>query len=192
MIDKNNNKWMHVRENRLWWGDKGQNKVPAFKKFLNEVQQGIVPVTWWPHDEVGHTDEAKKEVLRVLDTLPGYITPKPTRLIQRILQIATDKDSLVLDAFAGSGTTGHAVLQLNKEDGGNRRFILIEMKPELCRDITAERLRRVIEGQPHPPTPSPDDKEQGRRQERGSGLGGRGSPLGGGFRYCTLGETLFD
>src|SRR5574341_2068732 len=59
----------HVRENRLWLGDKGQNKVPAFKKFLNEVQQGIVPVTWWPHDEVGHTDEAKKEVLRVLGTL---------------------------------------------------------------------------------------------------------------------------
>ncbi len=99
--------------------------------------------------------------------------------------MATDKDSIVLDSFAGSGTTGHAVLQLNKEDGGNRRFILIEMEPEICRNITAERLRRVIEGQPHPPAPSPDDKGQRRRQERGGGLGG-------GFRYCTLGETLFD
>jgi site-specific DNA-methyltransferase (adenine-specific)/adenine-specific DNA-methyltransferase len=181
----------HTKDNRLWWGSKGQNKVPAFKKFLNEVQQGIVPVTWWPHDEVGHTDEAKKEVLRILGTLPGYITPKPTRLIQRILQIATDKDSIVLDSFAGSGTTGHAVLQLNKEDGGQRRFILIEMEPEICRNITAERLRRVIEGRGEGGKARPTINRRAEKTKPGE-PGSEGDGLGGGFRYCTLGEPLFD
>jgi adenine-specific DNA-methyltransferase len=148
------------KDGRVWWGKDGNN-VPAPKIFLSEVQQGVVPQTIWSYDEVGHTQEAKKDIVALLpDAEEVFSTPKPTRLIQRILQIATDKDSIVLDSFAGSGTTGHAVLQLNKEDGGNRRFILIEMEPEICRNITAERLRRVIEGQPHPPAPSPDDNNK--------------------------------
>ncbi len=95
------------------------------KRFLSEVQKGVVPQTLWMHTEVGNTQEAKKEVLAAVKDAPVvFITPKPTRLIARILQIATDKDSLVLDSFAGSGTTAHAVIRANAEDGGARRFVL--------------------------------------------------------------------
>ena len=102
-----------------------------------------------------------------------FITPKPTRLIQRILQIATDKDSLILDSFAGSGTTAHAVLKQNAEDGGNRRFILVEMDAKIARDVTAERVRRVCTGY----TSAKDKAIPG---------------LGGGFQFCQLSdEPLF-
>jgi len=117
-----------------------------------------------------------------------FITPKPTRLIQRILQIATDKDSLVLDSFAGSGTTGHAVLKQNAEDGGNRRFILVEMDENIARNVTTERVRRVCEGYVKGrnaliPGPSPEN-ERGEKEVPG---------LGGGFQFCRLSaEPLFD
>ena len=163
----------HVAEKRLWWGRSGRNAKPALKKFLSEVQGGIVPVTWWPHDDAGHTDAAKKELLReVGGEVPGYLTPKPTRLIERILQVATDPDSLVLDSFAGTGTTASAVLKMNAADGGNRRCILVEMEPKIARGVAAERVRRVIDGY---------------------GTGDKRTPgTGGGFRYCTLGDTLTD
>jgi adenine-specific DNA-methyltransferase len=133
-------------DGRIWWGEDGSN-VPAIKRFLSEVRPGIVPQTIWPYSEVGHTQEAKQEVVRILpDAAQVFSTPKPTRLIQRILQIATDPGDIILDSFAGSGTTGHAVLQMNKEDGGNRRFILVELESDIARNITAERLRRAIEG----------------------------------------------
>jgi site-specific DNA-methyltransferase (adenine-specific)/adenine-specific DNA-methyltransferase len=102
-----------------------------------------------------------------------FDNPKPTRLIRRLLQLATDKDSIVLDAFPGSGTTGHAVMQLNKEDGGNRRFILVEIDANICRNVTAERLRRVCQG-----------------YKKGDGTAIEG--LGGGFRFSVLGDPLFD
>lgn len=105
----------------------------------------MVPWTWWPHDEVGHTDEAKKEIITVLGDADSFDTPKPTRLIKRILQIATDPNDLILDSFAGSGTTAHAVLNMNKADGGNRKFILVEMM-DYADSITAERVKRVIDG----------------------------------------------
>ncbi len=135
----------HIKENRLWWGKEGKNTVPALKLFLSEVRDGLTPHNWWAHEDAGHTDEAKKEI----DALLGsdmFDTPKPTRLIQRILQIATDKDSLVLDSFAGSGTTAHAVLKQNAEDGGNRRFILVEMDNTIAQTVTAERVKRVSQG----------------------------------------------
>jgi site-specific DNA-methyltransferase (adenine-specific)/adenine-specific DNA-methyltransferase len=164
-------------DDRLWWGKAGKRRVPAVKKFLSEVRAGLVPVTWWPYDEAGHTGEAKREVLQVLGTLPGYMTPKPTRLIRRILKIATDSGDLVLDSFAGSGTTGHAVLQANEEDGGDRRFILVEMEPSIAREITAPRLRHAIEGYAW--------TDQWGAVNRKDGLGG-------GFRFCELCTTLFD
>jgi adenine-specific DNA-methyltransferase len=116
--------------------------------YLSEAP-GIVPDTWWSHDVAGHTDEAKKELLTIFEgfSLEGFPTPKPTRLIQRILQIATDKDSLILDSFAGSGTTGHAVMKQNAEDGGTRRFVLIETE-DYADTTTAERIRRCIKGVP--------------------------------------------
>ncbi len=162
-----------LAENRIWWGKDG-NSVPAVKRFLSEVKEGVTPTTLWLHEDAGHNAEAKNEVRELLGNLPAEtLTPKPTRLIQRILQIASDKDSLILDSFAGTGTTGQAVLKQNAEDGGNRRFILVEMEPHIARNVTAERVRRVAEGYTN------------AKGERVEGLGG-------GFRYCELGEPLFD
>lgn len=130
----------------------------------------------WFYDEVGHSQEAKQELIEVVEFATSddvFITPKPTRLIQRILQIATDKDSLVLDSFAGSGTTAHAVLKQNAEDGGTRRCILVEMDAHIARNVTAERVKRV---------------SQGYTNAKGEAVAG----LGGGFQFCTLSaEPLF-
>ncbi len=135
------------KDKRIWWGEDGNN-VPAPKIFLTEVKQGRVPQTLWFYKDVGHTQDAKRELLEVLSfetSADVFITPKPSSLARRILQIATDEDSIVLDSFSGSGTTAQAVLALNQEDGGNRRFILIEME-DYANSLTAERLRRVIKG----------------------------------------------
>ena len=136
-------------DNRIWWGESGSNR-PGIKRFLSEVQSGVVPQTIWHWKEAGSTRHAKQELSQALDLGPGedaFVTPKPSRLIRRILQVATDPDSIVLDSFAGSGTTAHAVLAQNREDGGNRRFILIEGE-DYADSITAERIRRVISGVP--------------------------------------------
>ena len=125
-------------ENRFYFGKDGKS-VPQFKRFLTDVKQGLVSKTVWKRDDVGDTHEAKSEMRTNGIT---FDTPKPTRLIEKILKLATDKNSLVLDAFAGSGTTAHAVLNLNAADGGNRKFILIEME-NYAESITAERVRRV-------------------------------------------------
>jgi len=159
------------RDKRIWWGKDG-SAIPQIKRFLHEVKDGRVPQTLWFYNEVGHTQEAKKELLELVDFATSddvFITPKPTRLIQRILQIATDKDSLILDSFAGSGTTGHAVLKQNAEDGGNRRFILwrwttpspATSPPSAC----AAWRRATRAARPHSPLP-----------RAGEGLGVRAPP----------------
>jgi adenine-specific DNA-methyltransferase len=117
-------KWLS--ENRIYWGKDGTG-APQLKRYLNEVQDGRVPITWWPFDEVGSNDTASKELKSLFDTKPPFDTPKPVDLLKRILQIATDEYSVVLDFFGGSGTTGHAVMELNKADGGNRQFILVQI-----------------------------------------------------------------
>jgi len=137
---------------RLYFGKDG-NGVPRVIRYLSEVD-GVVPWTWWPHEEVGHTDEARKEIQSIFGTQTAFDTPKPVRLIERVLRIAMKPSDTVLDFFAGSGTTAHAVAKLNAEDGGQRRFILVssteatEDQPDknLCRDVCAERLRRVQGG----------------------------------------------
>ncbi|MGA2286805.1 MAG: site-specific DNA-methyltransferase [Dehalococcoidia bacterium] len=170
--------WRYSEENfkkldsdgRIWWGKDG-NSIPQIKRFLQEVKQGIVPQTLWKYEDVGHTQDAKKELVAICDfpdSASVFITPKPTKLVKRILEIATDKNSLVLDSFAGSGTTGHAVLDLNKADGGNRQFILVEIEESICQAVTAQRLTRVVQG--HNDIPA----------------------LGGGYRYCRLGVPIFD
>jgi site-specific DNA-methyltransferase (adenine-specific)/adenine-specific DNA-methyltransferase len=153
-------------ENRIWFGKTGKSR-PRLKKFLSE-SEGVTSWTWWPHVEVGHNQEATRELNEIMGRADVFDNPKPTRLIRRILQIASESDSLLLDSFSGSGTTGHAVLAQNKADGGHRRFILVEMDEKVCRDVTAVRLKRVAEGYENTPG------------------------LGGGFRYCRLGEPLFD
>lgn len=161
-----------LEDGRIYFGKDG-NAIPQRIQFLSTIE-GIAPWTWWPHEEVGHTDESRKEIQDIFGTQTAFDTPKPTRLIQRILQIATDKDSLVLDSFAGSGTTAHAVLKQNAEDGGNRRFILVEMDEAIARTVTAERVRRVAAGYTN---------------AKGTTVAG----LGGGFQFCRLSaEPLFD
>ena len=159
-------------ERRIWWGTKGQNSVPAMKNFLSGIQQGMMPVSLLKHENVGHTDEAAKELRALIPDVK--FTPKPSRLIQYFLQIAGSANSLILDSFAGSGTTAHAVLKQNAADGGNRKFILVEMEPDICKDITAARVRRVAGGY----TNAKGEKVEG---------------LGSGFQYCRLSkDPLFD
>lgn len=164
-------------DNRIWWGKNG-DAIPQIKRFLSEVKQGVVPQTMWFYSDVGHMQEAKKELVDIMsfaDSDSVFITPKPTRLLERILQIATNPGDLVLDSFAGSGTTGHAVLKLNhaSSEGAPRRFILVELDQQLAREITAERVRHVA---------------QGYTNAKGVQVDG----IGGGFRFCELGEPLFD
>ena len=144
------------RDNRIWWGPNG-DAMPAQKRFLSEVQEGIVPQTIWFYKDVGHTQEAKKELLRCVSFQRNenvLNTVKPTRLIQQILQVATSNESedIVLDFFAGSAVTGHAVLKQNHADGGNRRFVCVQMAEPLPEpeealgslfDIGTSRLRNV-------------------------------------------------
>lgn len=135
-------------DNRIWWGEDGDN-VPRLKRFLSEVKDGVVPQTLWTYDEVGHTQESKKELVQICDFDSSddvFVTPKPTRLIEQILEIATDPGDLVLDSFAGTATTGHAVLKKNERDSGDRRFILVEMEEEVARDVAHQRLKRAVEG----------------------------------------------
>jgi adenine-specific DNA-methyltransferase len=117
-----------VKENRIWFGPDGAN-APRIKVFLSEVQEGIVPDTWWPHNEFGNNQEAKKEILALFGESEPFNTPKPIKLLKQIITIATKNKNKnwILDYFAGSGTTAHAVLNLNKEDQGNRKYILVEM-----------------------------------------------------------------
>lgn len=143
------------RDNRIWWGTDGNN-VPAIKRFLTEVKDGRVPQTLWTYDEVGHTQEAKKELLAAVE-FPNsdvvFDTPKPTRLMRRILQLGTSPNGgdLVLDFFAGTGTTMDALFAQNAEDGGNRRCILVQLPEPLegaeaagwktIADVTKARVR---------------------------------------------------
>lgn len=127
----------------LYFTSNGRGGI-ACKRYLEEMGGRIV-TNLWPYEDVGHTDEAAKTLKAIFDGKTTFDTPKPYRLIDRILQIASDEDSVILDSFAGSGTTAHAVLNLNKETNGNRKFILIEMM-DYAESTTSERVKRVISG----------------------------------------------
>lgn len=134
----------NMKNNLVYWGTDGKG-LPRRKQFVDSVM-GVVPTTWWEHLFAGENQTARKELRKIFDnTESDFQTPKPKLLIERILQIASDTDSIILDSFAGSGTTAHAVLSMNKADGGNRKFILVEMM-DYAETITAERVRRVIDG----------------------------------------------
>lgn len=131
--------------------------------------KGKVVSTLWKFDDVGTNVEATNELKALMSGALQFDTPKPTRLLQRIIQIASEPDSIVLDSFAGSGTTAHAVLNMNKADGGHRKFILVEMM-DYADSITAERVKRVIDGY-----------GEGKKAVEGTG---------GNFSYYELGPVL--
>ncbi len=146
-----------VEDNRIWFGETGNN-VPAVKRFLTEVKQGTACQTIWKYTDVGHNQEGKKELNALFPETATFDTPKPVRLLERILKLATIENDLVLDFFSGSATTAHAVMQLNAQDGGTRRFIMVQL-PEICAEdsdaakagyktiseISKERIRRAGE-----------------------------------------------
>lgn len=117
----------HIKNNMLFWGVDGHAKFPRFKKFITD-NKGVVTRTLWHYDDVNHTQGATLELSKL--ELPYFPTPKPTRLIEKILRIASEKNSLILDFFSGSATTAHATMKLNAEDGGQRKFIMVQL-PEL-------------------------------------------------------------
>ena len=131
----------HVAEKRLWWGKTGELTYPRLKVFMSD---GMVPIDLWSHSFAGTTDQAFKELEQIMGR-GAFDTIKPTKLVRRVLELATKPDAIVLDSFAGSGTTAHAVLAQNAKDGGNRKFILVEGE-DYADTLTAERVRRVING----------------------------------------------
>ena len=136
----------NASENRLWWGADGLARVPRLKRFRIEVAGGTVPGTWWSREFAGDNQQSKRQLLDVFSGVdPGFATPKPLTLLERILEIGSQSDSIVLDSFAGSGTTAHAVLKANARDNGQRKFILVEGEDYADR-LTAERVRRAIRG----------------------------------------------
>ena len=143
-----------IDDNRIYFGENGNN-TPRQKRFLIEVQQGITPSTVWDFSDVGHTDEGKKETSKLFNSAV-FDYPKPVRLLKRVLEISNLKDDFILDFFSGSGTTAHAVMQLNSEDGGSRKCISVQLpeptdeKSEAFKanyktiaEITKERIRRA-------------------------------------------------
>ena len=180
----------YLKDNRILFGKTGKSG-PQLKVFWDEKKEyGEVETTWWGEGamegflEDGIDEETASEFTNYGTTTKGsqllqvifggekvFNNPKPIELIKHILKIAAKKDSLILDSFAGSGTTGHAVLELNKEDGGNRKFVLVEME-EYANSITAERVRRVIKG-----------VKTAKNENLKNGLGGT-------FSYFELGPTI--
>ena len=152
-------------DNRIWFGANGDN-VPRLKRFLSDVQDGMVPTSIWFHKEVGHNQEGRQEVKALFDDKGYFDGPKPVRLLSRILQVAgVKKNDIILDFFSGSATTAHAVMQLNAEDGGNRKFIMVQLPEKtdekseaykagyknIC-EIGKERIRRAgAKMTPQPP-----------------------------------------
>lgn len=116
----------YVADNRIWFGTDGNN-VPSIKRFISEVKQGITPMTIWKYSEVGHSQDATQKLQKLFDGKKYFDYPKSVPLIERCLQLYTNKESIILDFFSGSATTAHAVMKLNAEDGGNRKFIMVQL-----------------------------------------------------------------
>ena len=158
-----------LKDNRIVFGKRGTSK-PQYKRFLSEaLEKGVSIFTIW--SDVGTAADATKELIGIFGRGQNFATPKPTNLIKKIIRISTEEDDIILDSFAGSGTTAHAALAMNKEDNGNRKFILIECE-DYADTLTAERVRRVINGVPNA---SDESLSEG---------------LGGSFTYARLGEPI--
>jgi len=154
-------------DNRLWFGKDGDSP-PRIKVFLSEVQEGVVPDTWWTHDSTGSNQDSKKEMLALFPGQEPFATPKPERLLFRILTIASSPGDIVLDSFAGSGTTGAVAHKMG------RRWIMVELGDH-CHTYIIPRLRKVIDG-----------------EDEGGVTDTTGWKGGGGFRYCRLASSLLE
>lgn len=153
-LDKNTF-FEYVKDKRIWFGENGDN-VPRIKRFLSEVKQGITPMTIWRFKEVGSSQDASRNLKKLFDDKAFFEYPKSVPLIERCIQLYSNKKSLILDFFSGSATTAHAVMQLNAEDGGKRKFIMVQLQEEcvenseaykagyknIC-EIGKERIRRA-------------------------------------------------
>lgn len=180
--------WELDEDGRIWWGADGDS-TPSVKRFLSEVKD-LVPETIWTYQEVGHTQDAKKEVLKILGSTDAPVTPKPVDLIRRICWIASEPGDIILDSFAGTGTTSQAVLEMNAEGKKESRFILVQQPSETkedesekrnhCKTLTAERVRRVIKGYDYIKR-GPKGKKTKMHQDA----------IGGSFSYVRVGDPLF-
>ena len=157
-----------IANNEIWFGKHGNN-VPRIKTYLNAKERGLTAESIIFASVGGTNESSKKQIKEIFKNEASFITPKPTSLIEYLIRLGSKKDSIILDSFAGSGTTAHAVLNLNK-DGGNRKFILIEME-DYADSITAERVKRVINGY-----------GEGNKSVEGTG---------GSFSYYTLDKPIF-
>ena len=180
----------YVADNRIWFGTDGNN-VPSIKRFISEVKQGITPMTIWKYSEVGHSQDATQQLQKLFDGKKYFDYPKSVPLIERCLQLYTNKDSLILDFFSGSATTAHAVMKLNAEDGGNRKFIMVQLPEKtdekseaykagyknIC-EIGKERIRRA--------GAKIRNEELGKRNENNSSLPTPNAELDIGFRVLKL------
>ncbi|MFO1491084.1 MAG: site-specific DNA-methyltransferase [Kiritimatiellia bacterium] len=167
------NFWQLEKEGRIWWGTNGEN-MPRMKRYLSEVKDGVVPQTMWFYEDVGHTQDAKRELLALFDFQKSedvFVTIKPTALLRRILEIGSAPGDIVMDCFAGTGGLAHAVLQLNKDSNKPRQFVIMESEP-YADTLTAERVRRVIKGVK---TAKDEDLRKG---------------YGGTFSYFEVGEAM--
>lgn len=147
----------YIKDNRIWFGKDGNN-VPRIKRFLSEVKQSVTPMTIWKYSEVGHSQDAKQNLKKLFDGKSFFDYPKSVELIKRCIQLYSNESSIILDFFSGSATTAHAVMQLNVEDGGKRKFIMVQLPEKtdekseafkagyknIC-EIGKERIRRVGE-----------------------------------------------
>ena len=176
--DGSDGAWRWSREkvedelSRIEWKRGRKGWSPYFRIYADTSGKRPAETIWF-HSEVGSNRTSKIELKSIFPEVEPFGTPKPTKLIERIVRIMTGPSDLVLDSFGGSGTTAHAVLNVNRRDDGNRRFIVVEMEPSIARSITATRVRRVAEGY-------------------ATATGERIEGVGGGFRFCELGEPLFD
>lgn len=147
----------YIEDNRIWFGKDGNN-VPRIKRFLSEVKQSVTPMTIWKYSEVGHSQDAKQNLKKLFDGKSFFDYPKSVELIKRCIQLYSNESSIILDFFSGSATTAHAVMQLNAEDGGKRKFIMVQLPEKtdekseafkagyknIC-EIGKERIRRAGE-----------------------------------------------
>src|SRR5699024_3035208 len=146
-----------LEDNRIWFGEDGNN-VPRIKRFLSEVKSTVTPMTIWKYQDVGHSQSASQNLKKLFDDKSYFTYPKPVKLIKRMIELYSDSDSLILDFFSGSATTAHAVMKLNAEDRGNRKFIMVQLPEEIeekseaykagfhtISDIGQERIRRAGE-----------------------------------------------